>query len=201
MSEISTIIPSQGFELIYDRIGVILADELENQATLANDDDLKIPIYKERDIPFNDSELPAINIMFEGDGFELQTNIQHDGSYRYTVEVIANAPSNDAKHGDTLAMIKVQKIIGKIRSIIMNPAYIKLGFTTPFIKNRRVENIIFGKPIRQDTSHTVMGRLTIMVACVETTPLEEAPIVNGVDTSVRLFLTEKGFMYRSYFAQ
>lgn len=200
MAEIP-LIPQQVFEAIHNRIGEILTAELEKQSILAGDATLIFPVFKERDIPFNDSELPAMNIMFDESEYDMQTQVQHTGDYQFVIELVANGKSNDEKFGDTLTMNQVQKVLGICREIIMNPKFTTLGFPKPLIENRKVIGMRFGKPVRQDSSHTILGRMMMRVKAVESAQLNTAALIQGIDTTVFLYETENGYQWKSYYTQ
>lgn len=195
---IFTTIPQQNFEHVMNRIGEILRDELDNQASYGNNTDFECSVYRERDIPFNTGETPAVNIMFDRVDYELQSQTRTEGLYRFIIEVTRNAKGNNDTAGDTLAMIKCQRLVGVIRAIIMNPKYVRLGFDPGFIMNRHIQNIEFGKPIRQDSSHMVMGRITMVVKMMETTELSTPTVAAGYFTGVRIEETDKGYLFVSY---
>lgn len=200
MAEIP-LIPQQVFEAIHNRIGEILTAELEKQSILAGDATLIFPVFKERDIPFNDSELPAMNIMFDESEYDMQTQVQHTGDYQFVIELVANGKSNDEKFGDTLTMNQVQRVLGICREIIMNPKFTTLGFPKPLIENRKVIGMRFGKPVRQDSSHTILGRMMMRVKAVESAQLNTADLIQGIDTTVFLYETENGYQWKSYYTQ
>ena len=196
MSHINSLIDEQNFELIRDRIGEILSDELNYQADYVKECD--VAVWRERDVPFSQGEPPAVNVsLFEGDP-ELQTLIKQDWDYKFYIDHTRQGKGTDDKLGDERAMVACQRVMGIIRSIMMNPKYITLGFEPGFIKHRRIGKIEFGKPVRQDTSHTVLGRLTFCVKCIETTPLVTPRVAASFLTSVRLGLTDKGYLWANY---
>lgn len=204
MGLITTIIPRQSFEIIHDKIGEILKLELDQQYVLTYDPDFQAEIWKERDIPFNDSEISfngAINITLQEGDFEgrLQTMSQQNGEYKYVIEVIFNGKSKDGKLGDTIAMTRVQKVIGVIRAILMSPKYVTVGFPKGMIEHRRVSGFMFGKPVRQDSSHTCLGRLMFCVRAADGWDFSPYDIANGTDAIVKLALTELGYKYTSDF--
>lgn len=201
MGLITTIIPRQSFEVIHDKIGEILRLELDGQYAMTYDPDFEAPIWKERDIPFNDSDLPAINLSLQQGDFngQLQTLSQQTGEYKYMIEVIFNGKARDEKLGDTIAMTKVQKVIGVIRAILMSPRYVTVGFPKGAIEHRRVEGFMFGKPVRQDSSHTCMGRMMFCVRAVDSWDFAGYEMANGTDAIVKLALTELGYKYTSDF--
>lgn len=201
MALINGIIPPQAFEIVHDRIGRILRIELENQFLISGNYNLeKITVWKERDIPWDKVELkhPQLNIMIERGDFQSQHLGQSEGWFRYIIEGATISKSTDDSdgdvvYGDTRAMNKLQNVLGKCRAILEDPKYNNLGFTGPFIMNRHIENVYFGKPIKQDTTHYVMGRLTFMVRFPEVSALIIPRLILGADTRVRLGLTNKGY--------
>ena len=195
MSVINGVIPQQNFEIVHDRIGAILLEELDNQVVLSYNTDLQVEIYKERDLPFGQGELPALNVMMERGEYSGQDMQKQDGMYRFIVEGTFEAKGDDEKNGDTIAMNKLQRLLGVCRAILMDPKYKTLGFAPPFIQNRHIENIYFGRPVRQDGGHTVIGRLTLMVKVAETTELIVPNLIQGFDTTVKLHLTEQGYKW------
>lgn len=60
-TKITGVIPAQNFEAIRDAIAALLVLELAAQTITAS-----VKVWKERTIPFDLSELPAVNIYFDG---------------------------------------------------------------------------------------------------------------------------------------
>ena len=193
---INSQIGQQNFELVLDRIGSILRDELGYQETY--NEDCECEVYKERDIPFNHGEPTMVNVMMERVDYTMQTQIQHDGDHRYIIEVTRGGKGDGQSKGDTLAMTKCQRLAGVIRAILMNPSYTRLGYEAGFIKNRHIASMEFGKPIRQDSGHIVMARIILSVSFIETTALQTPVTAVGYWTGVRIEETEKGYLYISY---
>ncbi len=200
MAIINSIIPKQNFELVRDQIGRILRDELDNQADGygVNEDLVVKKVYKERDIPFNSGETPAVNVMVDRVDYELQSQVRTEGMHRFLIEVTVEGRGNNDTGGDTKAMVKCQRLVGVVRAILMNPKYVRLGFEPGFIMNRHVQSIEFGKPIRQDSAHTVMGRIALMVKMSETTELSTPTVAAGFFTGVRIEETDLGYLFVSY---
>lgn len=196
MSIINAIIPAQSFEIIRDRIGAIIADELSNQQRLSGDLNLKAKVFIERFIAFGHSELPAINILFDREEFVSRTAVDAQGIGRYIIQCYAFAKTDDIDRGDTKAMIRLQKMLGIIRAIIMNPKYVTLGFLNPFIWNREIESITISDPGRSpDATNSVTGRIIITVKMPETTELIEPTLAAGFNTTVRLADTDMGYRF------
>lgn len=200
MSVISGIIAQQSFELIHDRIGEILVDELANQFALSGNADLDVTVYKERHIPFGIQELPSVNVLMERGEYNNQSQPNTQGTYRYLIECTHSSPSkdtdsNNTRRGDTLAMSKLQRLIGVIRAILEDPKYKTLGFTAPFLGNRHAENMYFMKHPHQDADNIVQGRLTFVVSAPESSVLIYPNLIQGYDTTVKLHETEKGYIW------
>ena len=62
MAQIYNIIPVQNFELIRDRIALILATEVNNQFVLSGNEDINCDVWLERSTPFDKIENPTINV-------------------------------------------------------------------------------------------------------------------------------------------
>lgn len=203
MALIDKVIGPQNYEIVRDRIGRIVADELNNQFQLAYDPDLRVKVWNERTIPFdNDKELPSINVMIAEDQFDYQSAVDVIGNARYFVDFYFDAPhgGNDGQGGDTKANWTMQKVMGKVRSILMHSAYKTLGFNPGFIANRHVESINIQLPDqkRMDAEHVVMGRLVVAVRMNETSPDVSPMDLKDFVTMVKLVDTDKGYLFQIF---
>ena len=86
-------IPPRAFEIIRDRIARILADEIPSQATLKSDPDLALinEIFVERFVPFDHTEVPAVNVSLSNGDYDNFTQIDQTGTYIFNVDVYANS--------------------------------------------------------------------------------------------------------------
>jgi hypothetical protein len=203
MAQINKVIGPQNYEIVRDRIGSIIADELNNQFQIAYDPDLRLSVWNERTIPFdNDKEMPSINVMLAEDQFDYQTPVDVIGNARYFVDLyFAGAHGgNDGRYGDSKANWTMQKVMGKVRSILMHSAYKTLGFTPGFIANRHVESINIQLPDqkRLDAEHVVMGRLVVSVRMNETSPGVDPTVLNDFVTTIKIEETDLGYLYKVY---
>ncbi len=195
MGLIKKIIPAQFFEVIRNRIAEILVDELDGQVLLTYDTDLEATVYVERFVPFDNTEMNAINVSFSGGDYNNQTVRDADGTYSYFIDVFTKANTTDDERGDTLAMFKLHKLLGVCRAIIQNPIYKTLGFEPPFIMGRQISNISIATPKEGETLSVVMGRLILTIRAPEDVQLLTAKLIKGFDTQVKLALTDKGYIY------
>lgn len=203
MAVINTQIPQQNFELVQERIGEILANEILNQFTLFPTPMALLEglvVWNNRYVPFDKSELPAINISLGSGQYGGQTVKSDDGTYQYNIDVFTNAKGTEDENGDQLAVAKLHRILGIVRAILRNPKFKTLGYETPpgFIMGiPRVESIQFPTQDPEDTARNVMGRLVFSVKMPETTELIDPDLIYGYETIVKLAETDKGYRWES----
>lgn len=194
-SQINKLIGTQAFEVIRDRIAQILAIELENQVVNFGNYDADVDVWIERFQAFDKTELPAVNVTFAPAEFSGKSAPQNDGSYTFNIDCYYNAKSDNDTDGATIAMLKLQRLLGVCRSIMDNPAYLKLGFSTPFIMSVKCTSMAVKEPTAGDALTTMMGRLVYAVKASEVTPLLDGEAFSGFDTIVKISNTDKGYLY------
>lgn len=199
MPQIDETLTARKFELIRDRIGEILADELPNQAALNSDPDLNPTIYLERLVPVSHEELPVVNIFAAESDFNRFTQISQTGENRIAIDVFTKGPTEgpDAdQRGDTISSKKTARLAGLIQAILSHYKYRVLGFAGKFIDRVEVEEIKFLEPIKaEDATNLTKARLIVMVKAEETVAPYDPPLIDGYDTAVKLALTEYGYVY------
>lgn len=194
----------QQFELIRDRIATILLAELNNQATLQYEPEFNVDkIYIERFTPVNQSECEGgrsvINIQMERGDYSRKDMVKVDGTYRYFIEVTTKGRAlkdgDDITPADQMSKVRLQKMLGLIRAIIDNPIYTTLAFPAPSINNRHIETIMFSKPEEHSMDHTCEGFLVLVVRVPENSNLQSTQFIGGLDTVVKIALTENGYVF------
>lgn len=189
-------IPVQQFEVIRDRIGEILKDEIDNQFALFNNPDLKTDVYVERFVPFSHTDLSVINVRFVSGIYDIVTVKQSDGTYDFFIDVYANGKTTATEDADPKALKKLQRLVGVVRAILENPVYTTLGWAPPSIESTSIKSIDVADPKNnQDTASNVFSRLVFTVRVPETTQLKTAPVIAGFETKVKLGLTDKGYLW------
>lgn len=199
---INEAIGSQNFELIRDRIGEILANELNNQATLKSDESLNsdnLTVWTERFIPFDKEELPAINVALSSGDYSGETPVTADGSYLYTIDIFTKAKTKkngtSLELGDKKSSLQCQMITGLCRSILMNSLYLTLGFERGYIHRRKINSLNVAQLKEQEGIYPFMIRLEMTVKVTETT-IEELPTdAAGYDSVFTINETDKGFKF------
>jgi hypothetical protein len=187
-------IGQQNFELIRDNIGQILADELANQ-TYANN--LGVKVWNERFIQFDTTELPAINVAYSDTSYEDYSPTAQQGLNTYHIDIHASASHSDSEKGDEAASVKVKRLAGIVRYILMSMENRFLGFSPGVIQTRRVDTIEIGKIADQDTAHTVVIRVVFRVRANETIQKVDPTTQNFTFVEVKLNETDKGYLYET----
>lgn len=197
MSIITTPIAEQNFEIIRDRIGLILANELYTQSTITYEEGLNPQhVWVERFVPLNHSEMPGVIISMVKGNYTSETQVSQTGVYTYNIDVFFSAKADAENRGDVKATKLLQRMMGVIRAILMDPQYITLGFVRPSINNRRVSDIQIAQPEKTiESTHSVWGRVTLEVTTQEGYVLKDAIALSSFSTSVKLYETSKGYMY------
>ena len=198
---IETVIGPNNFEKIRDQVAQILALEINNQFMLTGDYEIDLDVWVERSVPFDNTEVPAINVsFFDGDAANEHVG-SSDFTYRFFIDVYAKASDvyqNEAliSRGDALAAFRVHKLMRLCWAIIMNQSYLRLGFSPPSISNRTVTSLGITEPkAAGDSDNVTFGRLLLQVRVPETTVLPEPVLLGGSDTMVSLFCTDKGYVW------
>lgn len=194
--KITNLIGPRIFELVRDKIGLIISVELPNQAVLAGDPELNAKVFKERFVPVNASEGTIVNVQIPRGDYGMITALNQDGNYVYYIDCYVSAKSTNDNRGDELAMVKLQRLTGIIQAILSDGHYRTLDFPRPLIEHTSVENIQFADAEdTKDAASLVRSRITFIVRAPE--EVEELPVsvLDGLDTSVTLDDTDEGYVF------
>jgi len=191
MALITNQITARNFELIRDKIGVILALELAAQTYTA---DLKA-IWGERKVPFTPVELSCVNISYGGTNFDNANTSYKRGTNIYYIDVYVSEPSTNSAQGDVLGALKAERIAGIIDYILSSPYYQTLGFAPGFIAHTIVESISMSGMTSQDAYENIGARLQFQVVAGEDTAQIAPTDVAGIDTEVNIEETDFGHLY------
>jgi len=195
MSIITNPITPQSFEIVRDRLGEILDQELSSQAILTDDDRLDAAIYLQRSKEFTANELPAVNISLDNGVYTNHQRGVSDAIYTFHIDCYAAAEDSESATGDILASLDMQRLLGVCRSILSNPVYRNLGFAAPFTNRVTVTGLTLLEVKTTEESSIAGGRLSVDVAVQETTALLNAAISDGHTTKIQLGTTLKGYQY------
>lgn len=191
---LETLIPVQNFELVRDRLALVLQAELENQQYLGAD--IIVPtIYIERGVPFNDTELPAINVQYSGGAYGNKDVTQVQGTYTYYIDIMAQNSTAGTERGDMLAMIAVQRLAGLVRAILDNPLYITLGFSRPSLGHVEASSMQIAERGDTDAKNNAMARVIYIAQVAEGNVLITAPEFAAANSAIKIDISEAGFLY------
>jgi len=164
-SRITTVIPQQNFELIASKVATIILTEFANQIVLEPLNTIFSidKIWLERFIPFDKTEMPAINVFYNSSTYTDNTPHNSLGDSKFSIEVITNAKHTSNNDGDLLAAQKLHRLIGAIRYILKHPAYLSLDLQK-FVFYTQVESIRIGQPTQSGEGlHAISGLITFNV--------------------------------------
>jgi hypothetical protein len=188
-------IETQAFELIRNRIGEIIADELYQQAAINYTDDLDATVWVERFVPFQFSEIRhgAINVTYDGTNYDAETQQSATGICNFSIDFYMAAKSGPDSDGDKRSRARQ---VGVVRAILMDSRYKTLAFATPFIWNRRVVDIKVGDPVNaQDGTSSIMARIMFAVKVSENVDLVSVRTIDSYVTQAVLNDTDLGYLY------
>jgi hypothetical protein len=184
------------FELIRDRIAEILYNELLVAYEYTDLDWMDVRrVYIDRYIPFNESELPAVNVGVARVDLDGHTVVQSDGTTTYMIDVIAGAKTSQTRDGGAIAQAQMQRLVGLCRAIIEHTEYKTLGFTPPFIMFRRITQLMFNPSETKDLFSVARGRIMLMVKAPESNGLYVPSPIGSYKTVVTLHDSDKGYLY------
>lgn len=198
MSAQLPLIPPQNFEIIRDKIGAILSDEIPNQHTLNTSYPNISKIWIERFIQFNsETEVPTININLDHIIYSDKDKRKRASDIVYNIDIYTTSPTTDATGpGDQYSMVVMNKIAGIVMAILENPIYSPaLGLTLGISTRTVVERLsILYKSQVKDALSDVVGRIQFRVEAIEENILATGIPIQESTTKV-LLDDDEGFYY------
>lgn len=193
-----TAISPRRFEIVRDRIGAILADEIPSQYTLNNlPFDAPNKVWVARFNAFDQSELPAININLSTGDYSNKDARAVDGTYIYYIDCHTLHPDSESGPGDIKATMNLHRLMGIILAIFENPVYRTLDFSPPFSCQVAVTGVRVMDPKDDpEANYNTFGRVLLQVKVPEHNNLKDAPLITGGVANVKLHETNKGFYYQ-----
>ena len=196
MAVINNPILQREFERVRERIFVVLADELPNQATLNPAEPFLSPmIGMERMIRLDKSNGPFVNIKCATGEYSNYKLLAKDGTYTYFIDCYMDGTNTDTKRADTEAQRRLQRLVGVIDGILSSTKYVTLGWERPSISRAEVTEIIFPDDTEQNASNYVMARLIYSVRIPETVAEFEPNVIAGYVTQQLIDDTVDGYVY------
>ena len=196
MSKILDAIPRQNFEIVGERIGEIIFDELNTQKDVQQFSD-PINVFSERTIGFGNEEQIFINVTLSSASYSEKTQKDQQGETIFNIDIFSNGKESDNTTGSKDASLRMQKFLGMIRFILSHTEYKTLGFPLGFIGGTSFDSFEILDPdyTRQDGSFFKMCRILFSVRIWENQSMAKFSVLDGNSTNVKLQLTEQGYQY------
>lgn len=196
-SKINLSIGRQSYELVRDRIGEILIEELTNQVATYNNQYARADVTVEGNKVSDYTEMSTVFVSLASDEFSNEHTGCSTGDVVYFIDCICRAKNTDTAEGSYLSSFKAQALAGIVRYILKDPAYNTLGYTPPFISRVTVESIKVGDASKNDLESTTGARVTVRVTVNENNAMPTPTLINSYTTSVTLGSTNTGYTYNT----
>jgi hypothetical protein len=197
-SILSEIIGVQNFEVVANRIGSILLEEIHNQKTIQGFDD-EIEIFNERIEPFSKEQDVMITIAFREAEYAGQNTRDIQGEYIYFIDIFTSGWGEEEVSPSIVSKNKLFRYVGLVRYILSTGKYLTLGFPPGFIGGKYIEKITldtdysnFGNHSNYDGSYIRFARIMYKVRVQENQELWQGIELQGNTTNVTLDDTEQG---------
>jgi len=142
--------------------------------------------------------LPAINIVYSDSEQQVEsTSFTSVFDNKFIIEIYCNAETSENAKGDTIASLQVAKILGLVRSILMNNTNLHLDFVNcKFIQKRFIKSLTRTQPrIANDALNTISGVVEIHYFAEETTETQNGTLEMTLSTVVHLGETTNGYQF------
>ena len=188
-------IPQRNFEIIRDRIAMILFVELDNQFKRYNPVASVSGVYVERKRPIDTNEITFVTVSLLTGSYDDKTVASKDGVYSYGIDVFAKVASKPNSPGDSASQILMQRLLGICDYILEDPQYRTLAFPPGFIGGILSKQIQVGEQNMGDAGNVAMGRVVLDVRASEDNYLAPASLMQGNTTMFNLEYTNNGYQY------
>lgn len=190
---ITEIIPLQNFEIIKDRLGVILFEELMNQKKLQCKG-IDIDVSIERQEPYDKAEDVVVNISQNNIAYGSIDERNSQGNISFNIDVYASGNATIEVDGNTTTRVKLDMVLGWIRYILSSTKYQTLAFPKGFIGGTYVDSVQYDDNYgSQDGAFIRMARLQFSVRASEVQEMWNGLEFTGNDTVIKLDNGTKGY--------
>ena len=206
MALITERIPLSSLELIRNQVAAVLLAELQQQSMLYQgvDDTLSAllaatTIWSERFEPFNDNELPAVQLFFFNADYDNKHQHSQRGTYQYYLDLFTSARGTTSGRATQLASRDAHRIMMIIYGILEHPRYYNLNLpdsVDPIIQGTQLVSI---KRTEEENTSSGLGammyRIIYEVRVTETTLTIQGVPLQESDITVRIDETDLGYQY------
>lgn len=188
-------IPIQGFEIVLNKIGVILFEELANQKAIQPIDG-DFDVFLERQENYNISEDVVINVSLNNDNFTGKTQKDSQGLTGFFIDIYSKGTMAYSLNASSNFRDKRMVYSGLIRYILSSTRYNKLGFEPGFIGGAYVDSINYeSTPAGEDGAYVKFARINYSVRIQENQQNWLGVPLLGNDSTVKLAETDKGYKF------
>ncbi|MGC4058181.1 MAG: hypothetical protein QM743_08690 [Chitinophagaceae bacterium] len=152
-------------------------------------------VWIDRVAPFNDEEMPAVNVSLGSGDYDNESPRSSDGTYVFFIDVYSNAKETDNKDAEERACSRLDRIVGAIRAILKHPDYRTLDFPAPSLSRVTITGFQKGLANPQDATSAKAARIQFTVRVQETVQLAEGVPLGSNYTTVKLAGTDKGYLW------
>lgn len=192
---ITEIIPIQGFEIVLNKIGVVLFEELTNQKNIQSING-NFELFIERQEPYDNAEDVVINISLDNDNFTGKTQKDSQGLTSFFIDIYSKGFLAMKRDESSVFRDKRSVYTGLVRYILSSTKYNKLGFEPGFIGGAYVDGISYeSTPANEDASFVKFARITYSVRIQENQKNWSGIALAGNGSAVRLSESEKGYKF------
>lgn len=191
----------QNFEVVANRIGSILLEEIQNQKNIQGFKD-HVEIFNERIEPFDKNQDVMLTIAFRQAEYGGQTTRDSQGEYLYFIDIFGSGWGEEENAPSIIAKNKLFRYVGLVRYILSSGKYLTLGFPPGFIGGKYIEKITldtdysnFGNHSNYDGSYIRFARIIYRVRVQENQELWQGVPLQGNTTNVTLDNTAQGTQY------
>lgn len=198
-AKLNYIIAVSNFEIVRDKIALILKEEMDNQALLRGSGDPVVPdpnytanFYTERFSPVGKEEGNVITVDVEGGQLDNRTNVTQSFECKFNIDIYVGAKETETT-GYYNSAVKLHRLAGLVRHIIQSPNYYNLGLSG--VESRSASLIQFARVSdEQNAAFSRMGRVTLTVRIHEESSAISVTEAEGYDTEIRINETDLGYL-------
>jgi hypothetical protein len=195
---ITELIPDQPFQIIQDRIGEILLEELTAQHVL-QDLDSSFELFVERIMPYGESEDVVITIACREQDNQEYTQRNSQGHYLYFVDIFCGGVEGGNMSMSENVRLKLFKYVGIVKYILNSGKYPTLGFPRGLIGNKHVKKVTFDTDYSNWGNHSNADAVGIRFCRIlfSVTALEENLLWGGDGTALTPLAGNDSVVYTS----
>jgi TATA-box binding protein (TBP) (component of TFIID and TFIIIB) len=195
MAQINYELQPRSYEIIRDRLGLIIADELLMQAAVSYEDLFLAPVYVQRSKPVQIEETPVVCVSVDKGAYDNHTVIDSDGEFTFFIDCYTTGSYSGLERGDISASKDAQRLAGVVEAIVANPIYKTLGFAPPFIMRSKVMGFEPAIIQRGEEANLSVVRLTVVVKAGQAELGSEPISTFTTQTQVLIYNTAEGYLY------